>query len=37
MIVDYSDMKMENAPPLAVCKKFLKMMGNHYPEVHTAN
>jgi hypothetical protein len=32
LIIDYAKMKMDNAPPLSVCKKFLKMMGDHYPE-----
>jgi hypothetical protein len=33
LIIDYANMKMDNAPPLSACRKFLQMMGDHYPEV----
>jgi hypothetical protein len=37
IIVDYSNMSLFNAPPISVSKRFLDIIGNHYPErLHSA-
>lgn len=35
IVLDYKNVSVMNAPPLSISKKFLSIIGDHYPEVNS--